>query len=344
MDSGTDLALDLLWFFLGGNSWKPEMYPGEKESMELIALKLPCVLSFITDVKNRDTDQVKNWQTEVRDLMKKMGFYSGNFKSRNDDYYAKKLKEQLIFSKDPTGAAAHIFVYTDVGLNADECKKASVNDYTKARCAYANEAIARSKKTSGGISIGIGTNEGLPELWDKMRKKTKNKKVKTIQFFDHGGPDQQAIGGDRLTADSNIPKDIGSRFASGAEITFYGCSTQRGKMDQALQQSKLATHTANRLLTRGGKVVGFKTKVELDKKDMKVNEPKAEDRVEFLFSACNGANVMGEIILLMRGMKEKFKVKYAQVMSEKNAIEAMALVLPEFIDYPDDYPNSGYYA
>lgn len=328
-DSATELAIDLFWF-LDGQAWKPEMYPGQQKELEYLALKLPCSVAFISDQNNRESDQVKAWQTEVRGLMKDLGFYAGSFKSPDKKYFLKKLQAAVLSFQEPKGAAAYVFVAVK------DCK--STND--PARCAYANEARVRKNRQAGGILIEVKDSEGVPDLWKKLRREAKNNRIVSLQFFDHGTSEQQVVGGDRLTSASDIPRDIASRFSATAEITMYGCTTMRGDRQQAAKQSALATHLRHSLLYKGGRVIGFRAFVELDTEKMRMNEPKPEDRVVFDFPACDGSQVIREIIQLMKSMKGKFKVKYAQTAPEQTG----ETVVADLLDYPGDYPNEGYYA
>jgi hypothetical protein len=202
----------------------------------------------------------------------------------------------------------------------------------------------RAKKIHGGQSIGLRLDESLSDLWNRLKKVTKNRKIIQLQFLDHGAPDQQLVGGDRLTASADISKNIASKMSSGSEIVFYGCTVLKGDKTGQVKLSMLATHIATTLLTRGGKIVGFNTPIELDIKKMRVIEPKTKNRVELYFPACSGTAVISEILQFMRDMiKRKYKVKYAKVILERLR-ETDKTMLIDFAKYPYDYPNSGYYA
>ncbi|WP_340111979.1 hypothetical protein [Maribellus mangrovi] len=322
-----DLAVDLLWFF-DSQAWQPELYIDEQVNIDSANLKLGCALTYITDDKNKESEQVRDWQIKTRNLMKGLGFYSGKFKSPDKKYYLKKLQAKKLTLKEPKGRAAHVFVtIEDPGID-------------EARQTYANEAHARKTKKHGGILIKIKQAEGLSQLWEKLRKELRNRRVISMQFFDHGSVEHQMVGGESLTANSIIPDDIGARFASGAEIRLYGCNTMLEKVPGFNVKSLLATNLGNHLLVKGGTVVGFSKTVDLDITHKRLIEPSAKYRVTRPYSSCQGTNVMAEILNLMQKMKGNHTVKYAFLPQPVKDHEEPV----DLLKYPADYPNIGYYA
>jgi hypothetical protein len=359
MDNATELAIDLLWFlnkqtwsFYDGKKWGNTMPAGFLETLEILDINLPISISYIMDDKNKETDQVKNWQKEVRDLMKKMGFYSGtgNFKEPSQTYYKKKIKENSLSAKEPGGNVAYVFVCTNNGMTQAKLKDKTNDIFTIGTFVYAEEARARSKKINGGVLVEMLEGSTVDEFWNALKGKTKNRAIKTIQFFDHGGKDSQLIAGmdgGEINSTCDIPQDIGTRFSSGAEITLYGCNTMKDNTATSKGQSKLANHLGARLLIRGGKVIGFATEVLLtidkEKNEVKFIEPKSSDRREFVFLPSRGSNVTEEIIQFMRKYKDNIKVKYASIPNEKGEKEVVDN-LRNMQEYPSDYPNESYYA
>lgn len=355
LTAGEDLALDLVWAFLAGERLEPVL-PDLDLKLLRLKLELPQAISHV--VGNADPAQVAQWQKSVRESMVKLGFYAGHYKKRDSTSLMSQLKSYTVSSGAPTGKAARVFVYTDPspklpaspfstkatsggGLNQATLKKCHGSSYN-VQCAYAQEACTRARSTPGGIAVPVMADEGLADLWVRLRERTAGRRITALQFFDHGSYEQQQVGQDVLTYTTDIPLDLATRMDAGAAITLYGCNVMGPDVPRATQVfSALATHVASRLLPRGGTVMGFVDFVNTDVDNWKVLEPAdPRKRLTLTFKPWNGQDVMRTVLSVLKDMvAAKVKVQYG--LPVKAASSGAPAALHDYPrEYPGDYPTS----
>lgn len=354
LTAGEDLALDLVWTFMAGERLGPEPLPPELD-VKMLRLRLELPQAFGHLLGKPDPAQVAQWHKSVRESMVKLGFYSGpHFKTRDSKGLMSQLRGYRLSTGTPTGRAARVFVYTDPsaalqakpfgtvatagGLNQATLKKCRGTGY-EAQCAYAQEACTRARAPDG-IAVPVTVEEGLAELWVRLRERTAGRRVTALQFFDHGEFNFQQVGADHLTEVADIPLGLAAVMDAGAAITLYGCNVMGPNVPRAKDVfSPLATHLASRLLPRGGTVTGFVDFVNLDKTNWKVLEPTdpKKQKLTLPFNPWNGQEVMRTALQVLKEMvAARLKVRYGEF--EKRA-EASGGVPAGLQDYPREYPS-----
>lgn len=337
MEPAQDLLYDILWFF-DSQSWQPDLGPIMDSTLERAVVRLPCVATYLSG-KEAATNDVAAWQKRVRTALTKAGFYKDKYSKRSDEYLARHATKLIVSFADPKGSAAHVLIYTAPKVPLARCSKE--DDYTQGRCAYANHAQALRAKTPHAILISASARDSLDRVWAKVLEATKGRAIIALEFFDHGAPGQQRIGDDTLTSNSEIPAELGARIRKGAIIRLHGCfAVDPQGRDHTKAVSVLAEHLAYRLLFRGGKVVGSKTSVSLDRKKWRIAH---EEEFEFKFPGCLARKELEMIINLIDEVCSDHKVKYAFKVERREA-PALAMKEADLASFPDVYPNVGYYA
>jgi hypothetical protein len=337
VEPAQDLLYDILWFF-ESQSWQPALGPIMGSTVDRAVVRLPCVATYLSS-KEAATNDVVAWQKRLRMALTKGGFYKDKYSKRPDEYLARQVTKLVAHLVDPKGSAAHVLIYTDPKVPLARCSKE--DNYTQARCAYANHARALKAKTPHAVLIPADSaRDGLDHVWAKVLKATKGRAIVALEFFDHGAPGQQTIGNDVLTSDSEIPAELGARIRKGAIIRLHGCfvvDPQGHNHTKAV--SILAEHLAYRLLLRGGKVIGSKTSVSLDPKKWRIAH---EEKFEFEFSGCSARKELETIINLVDEVCSDHKVKYS-FKTERREAPALVMKEADLASFPDLYPNVGYY-
>jgi|SRR6266571_320289 len=292
-----------MWFF-GDKAWKnvnpkdvlPDWALDAEE--EKLRLELPCVLHSLDSEAEKRKNDIANAKAEVEAGMKQLGF---DLRLR-PPINALRENYPLIKLEPESGPRIVVNVYTDPGVSQATCSRQS--DFTRALCCYRGEALAR-----GGTAIGLDRHNDTPDTaLKKILHKSHRMRIGELHVFGHGEKGGQQLGKDLLTSTTPIPPQLASRLAAGGTIFLYGCNVGADGTLTTNDAEKLAMHIGNTMLLRGGNVIMFRKKVDLDAIKWRVMIPSHDKWVRKSYGPCDGIARLLAILLYMRRRADTWTV------------------------------------